>query len=217
MRALAALLVLVLGACAAPTTGLVVPVTVEFSGVARGRATAVPLAGGRLLSAAHILDEAGMAEGFCRLGRRDTPPRLSAVVVGAGQPAARLRQGQARLNPVDCELTYQGGADLALLSTGGGDGAVLCDDDLRAGQPVLVATRDRVAFARMGADVAEANPVDGSYALLPLRLEAGESGGGVFDPARLCLHGIVSQRALGNPDAAWIVRTSTIRAFLAGG
>ena len=209
---------LLLAACAAPPpANLVVPVTVEFSGVARGRATAVPLEGGRLLSAAHILDDAGMAEGFCRLGRRDAPPRLSAVLIDPGQPAARLRQGQARLNPADCELTYRGGADLALLSTGGGHGVALCAGDLHPGQTVLVATRDRTTLARMGADAAEANPVDGSYAVLPLRLEAGESGGGVFDPARLCLHGIVSQRALGNPDAAWIVRTSTIRAFLAGG
>lgn len=215
MRGLLAFLLLA-GCATPPPAGLVVPVTVEFSGEARARATAVPLEGGRLLSAAHILDEAGMAEGFCRLGRRDRPPRLSAVLIDPAQPAARLRQGQARLNPTDCELTYHGGADLALLSTGGGRGAPLCGSDLRAGQTVLVATRDRTTTARMGADVAEANPADGSYALLPLRLEAGESGGGVFDPASLCLHGIVSQRALGNPDAAWIVRTSVIRAFLAG-
>ncbi len=216
MKVLAALLLL--SACATPPPGnLAVPVTVEFSGIARARATAVPLEGGQLLSAAHILDDAGMAEGFCRLGRRDAPPRLSAVLIDPAQPAARLRQGEARLNPTDCELTYRGGADLALLSTGGGNGAPLCPTDLRPGQTVLVATRDRTTLARMGADVAEANPIDGSYALLALRLEAGESGGGVFDPGRLCLHGIVSQRALGNPDAAWIVRTSTIRAFLAGG
>ena len=209
---------LLLAGCAAPLPGhLAVPVTVEFSGIARARATAVPLEGGRLLSAAHILDDAGMAEGFCRLGRRDAPPRLSAVVIDPAQPAARLRQGQARLNPADCELTYRGGADLALLSTGGGRGAPLCASDLRAGQTVLVATRDRTTLARMGGDAAEADPIDGIYAVLPLRLEAGESGGGVFDPKLLCLHGIVSQRALGNPDAAWIVRTSTIRAFLAGG
>lgn len=209
---------LLLTACAAPPPAdLVVPVTVEFSGVARARATAVPLAGGVLLSAAHVLDEAGMAEGFCRLGRTDPPPRLSAVVVGPARIAARLRQGEARLNWADCELTYRDGADLALLQAGIAGGVPLCAEDLRPGQSVLVATRDRTTLARMGADVAEADPQAGRYALLPMRLEAGESGGGVFDPAGRCLHGIISQRALGNPDAAWIVRTSVIRAFLAGG
>ncbi len=217
MRALLALLLLAGCATAPLPAGTVVPVTADFSGVARARATAVRLADGRLLSAAHILDDAGIAEGFCRLGRTDPPPRLSAVTLDPAQPATRIRNGQARLNPLDCELTYRGGADLALLAASGPGGAALCESDTRAGQPVLVATRDRTTMARMGGDVAEANPANGTYALLPLRLEAGESGGGVFDPTRLCLHGIVSQRALGNPDAAWIVRTSVIRAFLAGG
>lgn len=194
-----------------------VPITAEFSGVARARASAVRLADGRLLSAAHILDDAGIAEGFCRLGRRDPPPRLSAVSLGPGLPATRIRNGQAHLNPADCELTYRGGADLALLAAPGPPGAVLCESDTTPGQPVLVATRDRVAAVRMGADVGEANPANGIYALLPLRLEPGESGGGVFDARRLCLHGIVSQRALDDPGAAWVVRTSVIRAFLAGG
>jgi hypothetical protein len=195
----------------------VVPVTADFSGVARSRATAVRLADGRLLSAAHILDDAGIAEGFCRLGRRDPPPRLSAVTIDPATPATRIRNGQARLNRADCELTYRGGADLALLAASGPRGAALCETDTIPGQPVLVATRDRTTMARMGGEVAEENPANGRYALLPMRLEAGESGGGVFDASGRCLHGIVSQRALGDPDAAWIVRTSVIRAFLAGG
>lgn len=194
-----------------------VPVTADFSGVASARATAVRLADGRLLSASHILDDAGMAEGFCRLGRRDPPPQLSAVSIGPGQPATRIRNGQARLNPADCELTYRGGADLALLAAPGPRGAPLCDSDTTPGQPVLVATRDRVARAIMGGNASEANPANGIYAVLPMRLEPGESGGGVFDARLLCLHGIVSQRALDDPDAAWVVRTSVIRAFLAGG
>ncbi len=197
--------------------GTVLPITAEFSGVARTRATAVRLADGRLLSAAHILDDAGIAEGFCRLGRRDPPPLLSALSIGPGLPATRIRNGLARLNTADCELAYHNGADLALLAAPGEGGAVLCEADTSPGQPVLVATRDRVALGRMAGNVSEANPANGIYAVLTMRLEPGESGGGVFDAQRLCLHGIVSQRAPDDPQAAWVVRTSVIRAFLAGG
>ncbi len=209
------LLALALTGCApALPTHWVVPVTVEFGDTARARATAIRLADGTLLSAAHILDEAGIAEGWCRLGRSDTPPTLTALITPTG-PAHRLRAGQARLNRADCELAYLRGEDLALLAAQALPGATVCATDPSPGQRVLVATRDRIAPARLDAETPEANPAFGSYAVLALRLEPGESGGGVFDAETLCLLGIVSQRALHDPDAAWIVPARVIRAFLA--
>ncbi len=208
------LLALALAGCApALPSHWVVPVTVEFGDIARARATAIRLADGTLLSAAHILDEAGIAEGWCRLGRRDPPPMLTALITPTG-PAQRLRAGTANLSP-DCELAYLRGEDLALLTARALPGAAVCAQNPTPGQRVLVATRDRIAPARLDAETPEANPAFGSYAVLALRLEPGESGGGVFDAETLCLLGIVSQRALHDPDAAWIVPARVIRAFLA--
>lgn len=209
------LLALVLAGCAPSLPPhWIVPVSVEFGEAARARATAIAMADGTLLSAAHVLDEAGIAEGWCRLGRRDPPPALTALTTPAGA-ARRLRAGTARLNRADCELAYLHGEDLALLAAPGLPGAAVCAEDPAPGQRVLVGTRDRIATARLEAEVAEANPAFGRYAVLALRLEPGESGGGVFDAGGLCLLGIVSQRALHDPDAAWIVPARVIRRFLA--
>lgn len=209
------LVLLLLSGCApALPPHWIVPVTAEFGEAARARATAIRLADGTLLSAAHILDEAGIAEGWCRLGRRDAPPALTALITPAGH-LERLRVGAARLNRADCELAYLRGEDLALLAGAPIPGAAVCAQDPRPGQRVLVATRDRIAPARLEAEIAEANPAFGRYAVLSLRLEPGESGGGVFDADSLCLLGIVSQRALHDPDAAWIVPARVIRGFLA--
>lgn len=214
-----ALLALLLSACSPLPSGWIVPVTAEFGPGVRARATAVRLADGRLLSASHVLDDAGIAEGFCRLGRPGAPPRLTALTLADGRPAARLRAGEAEMDSRDCELAYRGGADLALLVAQGAppQGAAPCATDTTPGQRVIVATRARTATARMGGEVLEADPRFGRYAVLPMRLEPGESGGGVFDAATRCLAGIVSQRALDDPQAAWIVPASVIRAFLAGG
>ncbi|RVT96996.1 hypothetical protein EOD42_11415 [Rhodovarius crocodyli] len=192
------------------------PVTAEFGPDVRARATAIRLADGRLLSASHVLDEAGIAEGFCRLGRPGPPPRLTALALADGRPAARLRSGEAEMDSRDCELAYRGGTDLALLAEPGPRvaGAAPCAADTTPGQAVIVATRARMARARMAGEAREADPRFGRYAVLPMRLEPGESGGGVFDAATRCLAGIVSQRALDDPGAAWIVPASTIRAFL---
>jgi len=210
-----AFLLLLLAGCApALPPHWIVPVTAEFGAAARARATAIRLDDGRLLSAAHILDEAGIAEGWCRLGRTDPPPALTMLTTPDGV-AHRLRAGRARLNRADCELAYLRGEDLAVLAAPALPGAAVCAQDPAPGQRVLVGTRDRIAAARLQAEVAEANPAFGQYAVLPLRLEPGESGGGVFDADSLCLLGIVSQRALHDPDAAWIVPARVIRGFLA--
>jgi hypothetical protein len=80
---------------------------------------------------------------------------------------------------------------------------------------VVVATRQRRFLTRLDGAAAERDPANGSYAVLPDRLEEGESGGGVFDAASGCLLGIVSQRDPDRPDRTWIVRAAVIRAFLA--
>jgi hypothetical protein len=67
----------------------------------------------------------------------------------------------------------------------------------------------------MAGEAVEPEAANGRYAVLALRLEAGDSGGGVFDGASGCLLGIVSMRDPAEPGRSWLVRAATIRAFLA--
>lgn len=196
---------------------LVVPVAAEYPGIGTSRGTAVRLAGGRLLSASHILGPEGIAEGLCRARRPGipTPPRLS---VEGGGPAALLRAGEGVLDPRNCELAYRSGADLALLaSPAPGPAATPCAEEPPPGAPVLVATRRGTVPGRLADEAREADPAMGTYRRLRAELIPGDSGGGVFEARTLCLAGIVSQRDPEDEGAAWIVRTETLRRFLAAG
>ena len=79
----------------------------------------------------------------------------------------------------------------------------------------LTATDSGPVQGRLAGEVAEPEPANGQYAVLALRLQPGDSGGGVFDAASGCLIGIISMRDPAQPGHSWLVRAAVIRAFLA--
>jgi hypothetical protein len=210
---------------AAPPDARVLPVTALFGTSARARGSAVVLPQGRLLTAAHVVDEASVREALCRRGRWPAEEAPYLTGLGAGvtpAPATRERIGQSSFRARGCDLAYRNGADLALLRIEGAAavellplGASICPAEPADGTTVVVATRQRRFLTRLDGAADERDPANGRYAVLPDRLEEGESGGGVFDAASGCLLGIISQRDPERPDRTWIVRAAVIREFLA--
>ncbi len=220
--------------------GAVVALEARFGAMARARGSAVLLPGGLALTAAHVVDEASLREELCRQGRwpAEDAPYLAALTLrgagGAAVPATRQRLGRSTFTPAGspagsptgamgaagCDLAYRAGQDLALLRLAaalpGQVPARVCATDPLPGQWVRAASAGRVVLGQLAGEVAEADQANGRYAVLALRLEQGESGGGVFDAASGCLLGIVSMRDPAAPDRSWLVRAAVIRAFLAG-
>ncbi len=196
----------------------------RFGALARAHGGAVQLADGLVLTAAHVVDEASLREELCRLGRwpAEPAPYLAGLQLrppgAATVPATRLRLGRSTFTQQGCDLAYRAGQDLALLRPDTplpGSGAAVCATDPRPGQAVVAFSAGQPAQGRMAGEAAEAEPANGSYAVLALRLEAGDSGGGVFDAASGCLLGIISMRDPAQPGHSWLVRAAVIRAFLA--
>ncbi len=209
------------GPAAAPR---VVALEARFGDMARARGSAVPLAGGLALTAAHVVDEASLREELCRLGRwpAEAAPYLAGLALrgadGVAVPATRVRLGRSTFSRQGCDLAYRDGQDLALLRPAAAlaeAGVAVCAADPLPGQWVEAFSAGRAVRGRMAGEAAEAEAANGRYAVLALRLEAGDSGGGVFDAASGCLLGIVSMRDPAAPGHSWLVRTAVIRAFLA--
>ncbi|WP_426959638.1 trypsin-like peptidase domain-containing protein [Muricoccus radiodurans] len=231
IRAALALVALGLSGCAATAPSPIVrpvalPVPPAAPGAAgfrvevrAGRAADCPLVGtavrigeGRFLTAAHIVDGTAMRMRNCG------GPAMAPVIVADGRPApARLvRQGEGELVPRVGPL-YRRGEDLAVLEAPGappGPVARPCGLGPDRGQSVVVASRLRVLEARAGGMVPESSPAYGAYAEIPMRMEPGESGAGVFDAASLCLLGVVSHRPDETPGVTRIVPAAAIRRFL---
>jgi hypothetical protein len=217
----------------------VVALEARFGSMARARGSAVPLAGGLALTAAHVVDEASLREELCRLGRwpAEAAPYLAGLALrgadGVAVPATRLRLGRSTFTPPaggspagtpaasagqGCDLAYREGQDLALLRPAvplAGAGVAVCAADPVPGQWVDTLSAGQLRRGRMAGEAAEAEAANGRYAVLALRLEPGDSGGGVFDAASGCLLGIVSMRDPAAPSRTWLVRAAVIRAFLA--
>jgi Trypsin-like peptidase domain len=228
-----------LGGCApagpvTPAGPQVATLTARFGAVAHARGSAVLLPGGLALTAAHVVDEASLREALCRMGRwpGEEMPYLAelALSLPGSQPvpATRVRLGRSTFAPLgasasgpaaSCELAYRQGMDLALLRLAAPLATAppppVCATDPIPGQAVLVVSAAHLALARLEGEAAEADAANGRYAVLALRLEQGDSGGGVFDAATGCLLGIVSMRDPGVSGRTWLVRAAVIRAFLA--
>ncbi len=208
----------------APAQPQVVALVASFGTLARAHGSAVLLPGGQALTAAHVVDEASLREELCRLGRwpGEAVPYLAGLALqppgGAPLAATRQRLGRSNFEVSGCDLAYRGGADLALLQLEApaslADPPPVCRADPPPGQPVLVVSAGRQVAATLGGEATEADAENGRYAVLDLRLEAGDSGGGVFALPELCLLGIVSMRDPQDPDRSWLVRAAVIRAFL---
>jgi hypothetical protein len=225
---LSAMVVLALAGCAAaPAVGPNPPVLAleaSFGLMARARGSAVPLAGGLVLTAAHVVDEASLREELCRLGRwpAEAAPYLAGLTVagadGIRVPATRLRLGRSTFTAQGCDLAYRDGQDLALLRPAPPlqvPGVAVCAADPLPGQRVVAFSGGQLLPGRMAGEAAEAEAANGRYAVLALRLEPGDSGGGVFDAGSGCLLGVISMRDPAEPGRSWLVRAAVIRAFLA--
>ncbi len=217
-----------LAGCAAPPAPPELPAPLalqaSFGQLARAHGTAVALADGRVLTAAHVVDEASLREELCRLGRwpAEPAPFLAGLSLrppgGAAVAATRLRLGRSTFTLQGCDLAYRAGQDLALLRPAEalpGPGATVCAADPLPGQAVAAFSGGQPVRGRLSGEAAEPEPANGRYAVLALRLEAGDSGGGVFDAATGCLLGIISMRDPAQPGHSWLVRAAVIRAFLA--
>ena len=139
----------------------------RFGDLARTRGAAVALAGGLVLTAAHVVDEASLREELCRLGRwpAEPAPYLAGLRLrppgGEAVPATRLRlgrstftrQGSNQATQLGCNLAYRAGQDLALLRPEHplpGPGATICAENPTPGQLVTAFSAGRPVQGRRG-------------------------------------------------------------------
>jgi Trypsin-like peptidase domain len=176
--------------------------------VCRGEGSAMFLGGNRFLTAAHVTDQDPFTNDCADFGRADP-------VVEVGSTTLRARVVKSTSWVDDGGLTYPGGVDLALVEVEARMMPVerrstpslgLCDGDLPADADVQVVTE-------YGVFAAKTQPrVNDEFARIDLAGTRGNSGGGVVDPARRCLVGIVSNGGL---EGTNVVSSETIRRFLA--
>lgn len=176
---------------------------------------AVHLGGAAFVTVSHLVDGTQPMLRRCEVGA--VSPRLAWQ--GQEGPAVVQRTGLAEVEP-GVGLRYIGGQDIALLRRqgirAGAPGARLCPADPVPGQPVLVATGQRVEASHILGMMLEVTRAYGGYVELPLVLEPGESGGGVFDATSGCLLGLVSHReAVAGEERTRIVSTAVLRRFVA--
>jgi hypothetical protein len=176
--------------------------------VCRGEGSAVFLGGNRFLTAAHVVDQNPFTDDCADFGRADP-------VIEVGSTPLRARVVKSTSWVDNGGLTYPGGVDLALVEVEARMMPVErrstpplqpCDADLPPGTDVQVVTE-------YGVFAAKTQPrVNDDFARIDLAGRRGNSGGGVVDPARHCLVGIVSHGGL---EGTNIVSSETIRRFLA--
>jgi hypothetical protein len=175
---------------------------------------AVHLGGGRFLTAAHVVDgSVQRLRGGCAPGL----PAITVVVRGSPAPATLLRAGQDRIDPVIGQR-YLAGEDVALLAAGRLPGlgtAAPCAADPVPGTPAVLVTPRRALRTQVARLAPEPDASFGAYLEIPVMLEAGESGGALFEAASGCLAGLVSHRDEGaGPPRSRLVPASTLRRFL---
>lgn len=222
----AVLLSLALAACSAPAPRAQDPALAAAASVAEVRSgtaptcaangAAVHLGGGRFVTAAHVVD--GSAQRL-RGGCPSLSPAVAILVRGTPAPAAVLRVGRDRVDP-GIGQRYLGAEDLALLRPVGTlpqlGTASPCAGEPAAGAPALLVTPRRLLRTRILGPWQDPDSAFGTYVEIPVALEAGESGGALFDAASGCLAGLVSHRDEdGGPPRTRLVPAPLIRRFAA--
>jgi hypothetical protein len=179
----------------------------SHSRVCGNQGTAVFLGGNLFLTAAHLVDQDPLLDDCAQFGKADP-------VIAFGP--ARLRAQVVRAAPWSDAggLVYRDGMDLALVAVDArmippelraADARAVCEADLPAAAEVRVATE-------FGTGAARIMPRGNSdFARIDFRAKHGDSGGGVFDPRRGCLLGIISN---GGAEGANYVPTGILRRFL---
>lgn len=216
LRPVPLVLLSLLAACAAPRLPPPEAVT-SLAGLRAGlgpdciaAGAAVHIGRGRFVTAAHLVDGTQPLLHDCIAGA--APPWVR--FQGEDRPAELLRAGQADLR-AGPGTVYVDGRDIALLRVAGlppdAPALGLCRTPPRPGLPVRLVTPRRLAESRVSGLMEETDTLHGGYAELPLRLEPGESGGAVIDPARNCLAGLVSHRT---ETRSRFVPASILRDFL---
>lgn len=176
---------------------------------------AVHLGAGRYVTAAHVVDgSVQRLRGDCPPG----PPALTLAVRGNPAAASLLRAGRDRIDR-GIGQRYLAGEDIALIRPAPGlpqhGAATLCAADPPQGAMVLLVSSRRALRTRISGTHSDADPAFGSYLEIPVTLEAGDSGGAVFEATTGCLAGLVSHRDQdGGPPRTRLVPASTIRRFL---
>ncbi|MBE9603278.1 trypsin-like peptidase domain-containing protein [Acetobacteraceae bacterium H6797] len=176
---------------------------------------AVHLGQGRFLTASHVVDGTQPMLRGCLTG----PAQPIVSFQGRDVPAQVTHTGFAAFEP-GFGLRYLGGQDIALLQRPVlGDAppaAPLCASGPVPGQWVLVVTPLRMTASRVLGEMRESAPAYGGYTELAMRLEPGESGGGVFDAVGHCLLGLVAHREdVGGRQRTRIVEVAALRRFMA--
>jgi hypothetical protein len=176
--------------------------------VCRGVGSAIFLGGNRFLTAAHVVDQNPFTDDCADYGIADP-----VIEFGTTQLAGRV----VKVAPWDDRngLVYPGGMDLALIAVDArmipvalrsAAPLALCDSEPPAAMAVRVATEYGVGSATTRLRVTEL------FARIDFLAKRGDSGGGVFDPVRRCLIGIISS---GGREGANYVPSAAIRVFLA--
>ena len=175
---------------------------------------AVHLGRGDFITASHVVDGTQPMMRGCL----DEAGGTVVSFQGRDVPAVIAHTGFAAFEP-GLGLRYLGGQDIALLHRPVlGDAppaAPLCATGPVPGQWVLVVTPLRVTASRVLGEMREATPAYGGYVELGMRLEPGESGGGVFDAVGHCLLGLVAHREdVGGRERTRIVEVTALRRFM---
>jgi hypothetical protein len=169
--------------------------------------SAIFLGGNQFLTAAHVVDQ--------------NPFTDACADFGAADPVIEFRSAQLRARVVRSapwygaeRLIYPGGMDLALLEVDAGmipvelrsvERRAVCDADPPVSAEVRVATEYGIDIAAV-----KRRPA-GDFVLIELRPKHGYSGGGIFDPMRGCLVGIISN---GGAAGTNYVPNDVLRSFL---
>jgi len=176
--------------------------------VCRGVGSAIFLGGNRFLTAAHVVDQNPFTDDCADYGIADP-----VVEFGAAQLGGRV----VKATPWDDRdgLVYPGGVDLALIEVDArmipvalrsAAPLALCDSEPPPAAEIQVATEYGVSAATTRPGTTE------HFARIDFLAKRGDSGGGVFDPKRRCLIGIISS---GGTQGTNYVPNDAIRRFLA--
>jgi Trypsin-like peptidase domain len=176
--------------------------------VCHGKGTAIFLGGDRFLTAAHVVDQNPLTNACAAYGTADPTIEIE---------GAELRGRVVFAAPwVDMGgLLYPEGTDLALIAVD----ARMIPSELRSGALTICASdlpvdgATAVVGTQFGVFSARTQPrVNDEFARIDFPATPGHSGGGVFDPARRCLVGIVSN---GGREGTNYVANQAVQRFLA--
>jgi len=175
--------------------------------VCRGEGSAVFLGRNHFLTADHVIDQNPITNECAEFGTADP-------VIEFG--SAQLQATVSKSTPwVDADgLTYRDGMDLALVEVD----ERMIPVDLRSLAPLVICDSDPPSSAHVWVateyGVYAANTqtrTNDKFARIDLAGRHGYSGGGVFDPERHCLAGIVSN---GGPNGTNYVPNEAVRRFV---